>query len=347
MGTKEHMGGAPKISVVMPMYNVAQYIGPAIKSILAQSFANFELIIVDDGSTDDSYAVARTAIAGHRRCRIIAQENKGLGAARNIGMAGARGEFLYFFDADDLLHPDALQICVDLLQNLKLDLVVFSGEVIADVPSRKDRRQQYLKPDILSPIPGCELFTRLFKEQAYSASACLYMFPRSLIEHAALLFDEGVLHEDEGFTPLLYSKARRAVSLSKVLFSRRVRQGSIMTSKVSYRNCEGRMRAAYKILVALNSGSYGIGNRCRWSLASLQRRLLRLARSTAETLHQRTVFIEDIRRRFGLRNLIVIDLWMALYVYINPLFRLLRSVKRALLGSKGSGAVVDERPVDN
>ena len=91
------------VTIVIPCFNYSQYLGKAIQSVQAQQYSPFEIVVVDDGSTDNSAAVAETA-----GVRLIRQSNSGLGAARNTGLATAQGEFVVFLDADDELLPDAL-----------------------------------------------------------------------------------------------------------------------------------------------------------------------------------------------------------------------------------------------
>lgn len=93
------------VSLIIPCYNQAHYLGEAIKSVLAQSYANFEIIVVDDGSTDNTAEVA----ARYPRVCCIRQDNQGLAAARNTGLRESRGEYLVFLDADDRLLPGALE----------------------------------------------------------------------------------------------------------------------------------------------------------------------------------------------------------------------------------------------
>lgn len=90
-----------RFSVIMPLYNKAQYVAKAIGSVLAQTFTNFELVIVDDGSKDDSLEIAQKCIKGYENCRIIRQENAGVSVARNKGVKASQGEYLCFLDADD------------------------------------------------------------------------------------------------------------------------------------------------------------------------------------------------------------------------------------------------------
>ena len=104
----------PKVSVIMPAYNVAQFIDGAIRSVLAQTYEDFELLIVNDGSTDAT--AARCARYADERIRIVNQQNRGLAGARNSGIRAARGAYLAFLDADDLWRSDKLERHVALLE---------------------------------------------------------------------------------------------------------------------------------------------------------------------------------------------------------------------------------------
>ena len=98
-----------RFSVIIPLYNKASYVAKAIESVLSQTFVDFELIVVDDGSRDDSFSIAEQAVEGHDNCQIIRQENSGVSTARNNGVACSRGEYICFLDADDWWAPTFLE----------------------------------------------------------------------------------------------------------------------------------------------------------------------------------------------------------------------------------------------
>ena len=99
---------APLFTIVMPCYRAGGTIGTAIASVLAQHEGDFELIVVDDGSPDDSAAIAAAAIGWDTRCRVLRQDNAGPSAARNAGVAAGRGQLVAFLDADDRWAPELL-----------------------------------------------------------------------------------------------------------------------------------------------------------------------------------------------------------------------------------------------
>ena len=134
----EGSGARPvRLSVVMHMFNVQSYVAQAVRSVLASSLSDLELILVDDGSTDDTQRVATEAAAGDPRVHLVSQANGGAGAARNTGLARAVGEYLTFADADDLVEPDHYERAVGLLDRTGSDFCVAghrrltrSGEVL-------------------------------------------------------------------------------------------------------------------------------------------------------------------------------------------------------------------------
>jgi glycosyltransferase involved in cell wall biosynthesis len=108
----------PRISVIIPCYNHGRYLAEAVASVVAQTYGGWELVIVDDGSTDDSAAIAERLLAGHpgHRMRLLRQENQGLSASRNNGIRVARGAYILPLDADDQLEPDMLAATLAVLE---------------------------------------------------------------------------------------------------------------------------------------------------------------------------------------------------------------------------------------
>ena len=119
-GSDDSMSNMCKVSVVVPAYNVVKYISECLESIKAQTFKDFECIVVNDGSTDNTLSLIEKVTAGDDRFRILSQENGGLSHARNEGMKLARGEYLQFIDGDDFVAPDLLERCVN-----EIDSIVF------------------------------------------------------------------------------------------------------------------------------------------------------------------------------------------------------------------------------
>lgn len=308
------------ISIIMPMYNVEKYVGDAIRSVIAQTWEDFELIVINDGSTDNSLHVAQLAIGQDSRAQLVSQPNKGLSAARNYGLEIARGNYIYFLDSDDLLAPEALNVCMDYIANLGLDFITFSGEAFSDLPDLVEKFPQYCRPDILKPMNGQDLLERHYCSGAYSSSVCLYIFSRSLIEATQLRFDVGFLHEDEGFTPLVYGQAKKSISISRQLFLRRVRPYSIMSSGRSYKNTMGWLMAAKKIESGLSHGGIDLRAGYLKTLRNIQRDLLRSAQVTARTVGMNRNFAYDLKSNFKAGALFAIEPFVVFVMYFYVLF---------------------------
>jgi CDP-glycerol glycerophosphotransferase (TagB/SpsB family) len=179
------------ISVVVPFYNNAALLGDCLASIAAQTYRNLQVVMVDDGSTDGSAAIARDQAVADPRFELVSQDNRGPGAARNRGVAVASGEFLAFVDADDLLPPDAYATMLAVLERTGSDFV--SGGVLrlsADGLGRSGLHSRAIKARRLrthiSRAP--ELF--------YDISVWNKLFRRSFWDAAQLSLPEGMLWED-------------------------------------------------------------------------------------------------------------------------------------------------------
>jgi glycosyltransferase involved in cell wall biosynthesis len=320
----------PAISVIMPIYNIEAYVGDAIRSVLAQTIPDFELILIDDGSTDMSASVAEEICKDDLRVRILRQSNQGLSATRNRGIEFAVGNFIYFMDGDDLLAPDALAVCLEWACRYQLDFVAFSGEVFFDSPDVVGNSfGNYHKPDLLKVQRGEKLLVTLEALAAYSSSPCLYICSRSLIEKFNLRFDEGYVHEDEGFTPELYCCAERAISLKARLFRRRVRPGSIMATTRSFTNVSGCVQAALRLDQFLARQTM-LRRVTRATLRRRQRAVLRMARKEAERIDMQRYFSTLLCQHISIVNVFAIDPMMLVYVRANRMYKYLRAASHYL-----------------
>lgn len=225
----------PRFSIIVPMYNVERYVGECLASLVRQSFADFEAVCVDDGSTDATLERAREAVRGDSRFVFVERENGGLSAARNSGLAAATGEFVCFLDSDDRYVPDALERIDRAIAEGDLDLLDFSARTFYEGEEAREAHEETY--EYRDPVPGVfagqDLFVLYWEKLQFVASACLHAIRRDLLEGDGPVFCEGLLHEDELFSPVLYARASRASFLDAQLYERRVRLGSIMATPAS------------------------------------------------------------------------------------------------------------------
>lgn len=117
----------PKVSVIVPVYNVEKYLSECLESLINQTLSDIEIICVNDGSTDDSRNVLERYAASDKRIAVVNQTNKGLSAARNSGVKTARGRYLYFLDSDDFIDRNALEYLYQEAEKYRLDILYFDG----------------------------------------------------------------------------------------------------------------------------------------------------------------------------------------------------------------------------
>lgn len=151
----------PKISVIMPVYNVEAYVRRAIEHILAQSLVDFEFFIVDDGSQDGSGAIVDEYARRDSRIRAVHQKNAGAFAARNLAIEQARGEYLYFMDADDWVEPDMLEKMYEMCKKHRLELGISGFYIDTYYDETHFFREQRTQPDQIFETQ------RSFRENAY------------------------------------------------------------------------------------------------------------------------------------------------------------------------------------
>jgi glycosyltransferase involved in cell wall biosynthesis len=239
----------PKLSIVLPVYNVEAYVEECLLSIKNQSFEDFEVIVVNDGSTDSSLSVVEKTISGDSRFKIISQVNRGLSVARNTGVGNASGEYLTFLDSDDKISDGALLKLSKLCLNNDLDMIAYGTSVFYENGVVTTQEFNYDRPtSLLGHInTGRNFFKISIDEQKYRPSACMYWIKSSLARKYE--FFPGVAHEDNLYTTqaLLDNECRGVRLVKDAIYLRRVREGSIMMSKPGVKNYTGYL-VAYKIL---------------------------------------------------------------------------------------------------
>lgn len=227
------------IAVVIPAYNVQDYIQEAIESVLRQERKPDEIIIVNDGSTDNT----RQIISKYEcdpAVRVIDSENRGLGPARNAGLEAASSEYVYFFDSDDVMAGKFMHVVSKAVEEHgRPDVVVFSGEAFADAKESILFNPPDYKVKINKSFSsGPQMYRELSLSNSLFSSACLYVTRRDVWTESGIRF-KPILHEDMDVLMPLFFSFKSGCSVPDVLFFRRVRSGSIMAGKMTEKNAEG------------------------------------------------------------------------------------------------------------
>lgn len=219
------------LSVIVPSFNIEPYLDRCLSSLRDQDLGanDYEIIVVDDGSTDDSLGVARRHEAADQRVRVFRQANNGVSVARNHGLDQARGKYVYFVDGDDYVARGSLSPVVDAMRAHSLDLGWIDWRLIRsdDNASFADGVSTSGSPGVSRVVDGISFFA---EELEYPTSAWLYLVDREFLLTAGVRFDVGRLRQDQLFTAQVLAAARRVASVRRDVYRYVQRPGSILRS---------------------------------------------------------------------------------------------------------------------
>jgi len=187
-----------KLSVIVPVYNVARYLPICLDSLLAQSRPLDEILLIDDGSTDACPAILSEYAAGHPSLRVIRRENGGLAAARNTGLDAASGEWVGFVDSDDWVVPTMFERLLALANDHALDIALCNGLYHFD--GRRADAPIYTDPPRCGPLPGREWLKYKLGNRSLLHMVWMHLYRRDFIEGHRLRFLSGLVHEDVVWT---------------------------------------------------------------------------------------------------------------------------------------------------
>ncbi|CDE23876.1 glycosyltransferases involved in cell wall biogenesis [Amedibacillus dolichus CAG:375] len=194
-------------SIIVPIYNVDRYLKKCIESVIAQDYSDFEVILIDDFSTDKSLEIARS-YEQFPKVRLITKEyNSGLSDTRNIGLTEAKGDYVLFLDSDDYIEEGCLSIISKLISiNNKPDILYFGYfEEYENVAQEMKKFGYVSKPNLL--YTSKEFLMSELKQRNLYAAACFGIYRRDLIINNKLYFKKGIFHEDELWTPQIVFNA--------------------------------------------------------------------------------------------------------------------------------------------
>ena len=214
----------PIVSVIIPVYNVESYLIQCLDSVNSQIFADYEVILIDDGSTDKSGALCDSYRFSHADKIVIHQENRGLSEARNAGIEASNGKFLFFLDSDDVLHPEAIDTLVRISCQNDADIVECGVARFSDEEGDPFGQSDSSMDDIVA-FEGEAALEMILNRPGLHIATWNKLYRRELFE--GVRFPPGKLHEDEFTTPYLVERSSMYVRISKDLYGYRSRGGSI------------------------------------------------------------------------------------------------------------------------
>ena len=283
----------PLLSIIVPVYDVENYLQKCIDSILAQIFTDFELILVDDGSPDNCPALCDAAAAKDARIRVIHQKNGGLSAARNAGLDVARGEWIGFVDSDDYIAPEMYETLYKAVQSTGADLALCDYVKVDETGA--------LCTQTHVAVPQKSLTGRELLQKAYWTTvqiACNKLYHRTIF--AQLRYPVGKLNEDFFVIPEICLNTQKAVVVPDVLYyyvqrgdsimgkSRTLRHYDAAEAAQHYWNCLVENRV-YETLPAAAECTFCVVSRIYWTLPAALRkepRSMEMLRMQSETVRR-------------------------------------------------------------
>lgn len=215
-----------KFSIIVPVYNVEPYLNICLKSLINQTFKNFEVICINDGSTDKSLDILNFHAQKDSRLRVISQENKGLGAARNVGIQYAKGEYLIFVDSDDWLRTDALEVLDKKLKAQDFDVCLFGYNNFIS------QYQYNLPTPILAEVEK-QKFNHIYDYMFVNVTAWSKVYKRDFWQKYNFKFAEGVFFEDTLTNAQIFSHLVNLGLCEQNLYYYRIAPNSITRQKFS------------------------------------------------------------------------------------------------------------------
>lgn len=245
----------PKISIIVPVYNAERYLKPCVNSILAQTFRDFEVLLIDDGSTDLSGSICDGYADADNRVRVLHKPNGGVSQARNDGIMRATGEYLAFSDSDDTVAPDWLETLYQKAEQTNADLVVCNFYTVSAF-GKEARRHAFAEGEVLE---GETLKNRLYQAVATCNDVGLYslwnkLFRADVVRASGLSFQKGMsFGEDMLFLLDVYRQAGRIAFSEKPLYNYEIHETGLFSA---YKSTFARdVLACYERLIADTAAS--------------------------------------------------------------------------------------------
>lgn len=222
----------PLISIIVPVYNTEKYLAECLDSLVSQTYLDIEIILVNDGSSDNSRSICESYAGNDKRIRLINKRNCGAGSARNAGLRIAKGEYVLFCDSDDTIRPDTVEKVTDTAVNSGVDIVMFgavtiteSGETVQNDPYEKHNDYSAIRdPKVL--------FAEMKRNNEYSCCVPFMLIKRSVIRTGFIK----TIHEDELFTPQVLYSADSIAYIPDICYIRKIHDDSVTTTKKSAKN---------------------------------------------------------------------------------------------------------------
>ena len=220
-----------KVSIGIPVYNVSEYLRQCLNSVLKQTFTDFEVILVDDGSTDDSFRICQEYASRDKRFKLIHQENKGLAGARNMCLKHMTGDFIAWLDSDDWLENDYLERLIRTQERTGADMVCIGIKTFMNNEFYMGSHQ-----DKYGAFPGHVIPKKIGMSDVFWGIYALISVWGNIMDarlYKGVVFSEGLNYEDQGNKFKLYLNSKKIVGIPELGYVYRIRSGSITQDGVT------------------------------------------------------------------------------------------------------------------
>lgn len=309
-----------KLSIIIPVYNVEQYLQNCVQSVLTQTYQDLQVILVDDGSTDSSGILCDQLAQQDSRIQVVHKVNGGLSDARNAGLKVAIGDYVAFLDSDDVyLLPDGIEQMMQVITTDKPDLLLF--QCVDIYPHRQSARRAY-DTEYIAAHTGTEVFHQLVRTQSFNMSACFQLIRRKLLEEHQIYFEKGLLSEDVDWSLRLWRHVEKVRAINLPLYGYQHREGSITTTYTirnlrSYEHIFAKFMQSYEQRTAdteyywqtvmgylaqiYTSCLYAYGQICRKDQKEAYGILLRYASLLSHSISVKSDRVVKLKRLLGMR----------------------------------------------
>ena len=198
------------LTVVIPVYNVEKYLKRCIESVLAQEWKDYEILLVDDGSTDHSPQICDDYVKAYDFISVIHKENGGLSEARNTGISHAKGEYVYFPDSDDWIEPDTFIALAEALESQEFDIISFNRDFV-----KGEEDAIVSEPEVTQVFEGKDAFVQMLKHRYITGFANDKIYRKSLFVDNNILFPSRKYYEDLGTNYKLFLSAKKVYATNQ------------------------------------------------------------------------------------------------------------------------------------
>ncbi|WP_414044580.1 glycosyltransferase [Macrococcus equi] len=259
-----------KLSIVMPVYNVEKYLPECIEGIIKQDIdeSNYEIIIVNDESPDNSLVIAQDYQKKHSNIKIISQQNGGIASARNTGIQAAQGEYLVLLDSDDFYSRKFFKDIFNFIEeNNHPDVVLFDFNYFYMLDDQHVRVKRPFKPEDFDGLTGKEALEMILEKEVMFSWYVWPMFVKtSLVKHKEIYFIKNRNYEDMMWTPIIFALANKIAYFDEAVLEYRQQRAGQITGTTSYKNIVDPLYAPQIVDELMNKHNIKLSEKAEFNL---------------------------------------------------------------------------------